>query len=175
MKTARNATPVLLCGFLALCFAAGAFVPPALEAAGLAGGPALRSAYGSLCHQIPSRSLRVWGRPLAICARCSGLYAGGTLGLFLAALATGGRGAARPRFLLVACAPIALDAVARLLGWPGLPNVPRLVTAVPAGVIGGLLLAHGIADLAVQARQSAMRSWAGRLPVRPTLGAGVKR
>ncbi|MBI4457023.1 MAG: DUF2085 domain-containing protein [Acidobacteria bacterium] len=42
---------------------------------------ALRLFFAPICHQIPQRSLWLFGKPLAVCARCSGFYFG-----FLAAL-----------------------------------------------------------------------------------------
>jgi uncharacterized membrane protein len=44
-------------------------------------GPDFASAAGyfffsGVCHQIPARSFHVWGEPLAVCARCTGVYAG---------------------------------------------------------------------------------------------------
>jgi uncharacterized membrane protein len=42
---------------------------------------------GSLvCHQQPSRSFHLWNARLPVCARCSGLYAGGVGGLLIALL-----------------------------------------------------------------------------------------
>jgi uncharacterized membrane protein len=56
------------------------------------GAPVVRlaaTAYlaGSLvCHQQPSRSFHLWNARLPVCARCSGLYAGGAGGLLIALL-----------------------------------------------------------------------------------------
>ncbi len=33
-------------------------------------------AFSHLCHQIPERSFHIAGYPLAVCARCTGLYVG---------------------------------------------------------------------------------------------------
>lgn len=32
--------------------------------------------FSSICHQIPERSFSIWGYPLAVCARCTGIYGG---------------------------------------------------------------------------------------------------
>src|SRR5687767_6864982 len=37
---------------------------------------AVYGAFGRVCHQIPERSFHVVGQPLAVCARCTGLYVG---------------------------------------------------------------------------------------------------
>ncbi len=143
----------------ALLFVAGALLPPVLEGAGLPGGQALRAAYHPLCHQIPSRSLCWAGRPLAICARCAGLYLGGALALVIAALAREvPRVPAGPLWLALALAPTVLDALAGQAGVGELSNIPRLAIAVPAGLAAGLYLAVGLADLGG-------RRWTNGLPI----------
>ncbi|MBZ5640029.1 MAG: DUF2085 domain-containing protein [Acidobacteriia bacterium] len=132
----------------AVVFVAGAVLPAAIDAAGLPGGSVLRAAYHPLCHQMPSRSLPWAGHPVAVCARCAGLYLGGTLGLLLASLAR--RAAQVPpglRWLALAAMPTALDVMAGQVFGAGLPNVPRLLLSLPAGFVAGLYLAAGLADL----------------------------
>jgi uncharacterized membrane protein len=132
----------------ALVFVAVAALPAVMDASGLPGGAALRAAYHPLCHQIPSRSLEWAGHPVAVCARCAGLYLGGALALVLAALNSAvARVPAGFRWLALAVAPTALDAAAGLVAGAGLPNVPRLLLALPAGFAAGLYLAAGLADL----------------------------
>ena len=41
--------------------------------------PILRLSFAAVCHQIPDRSFAWAGAPLAVCARCLGLYAGAAL------------------------------------------------------------------------------------------------
>ncbi len=36
--------------------------------------------FSPICHQIPSRSFQILGYPIAVCARCSGIYIGFLLG-----------------------------------------------------------------------------------------------
>src|SRR5262249_33648512 len=33
-----------------------------------------------VCHQLTSRSFHLWGMQMPVCARCTGIYAGSTLG-----------------------------------------------------------------------------------------------
>jgi len=88
------------------------------------------------------------GQPLAVCARCEGLYLGGALALLLAAIRrVTPRVPAGLRWLALAAAPTALDALVVLSGGAGLPSVPRLLISVPAGFAAGLYLAAGLADL----------------------------
>ena len=42
--------------------------------------PALALAFRSLCHQMPERTLVLFGAPMLVCSRCAGLYAGVALG-----------------------------------------------------------------------------------------------
>jgi uncharacterized membrane protein len=77
-----------------------------------------RAALSSACHQRAERSLHVGGRPLASCARCSGLHAAGLAGGALLLLLPSAAAAALPRprlMALVALAPLALDVAAGLL------------------------------------------------------------
>jgi len=152
-------TAVQLAAAGALLFVAGVLLPPLLEGAGVPGGQALRAAYHPLCHQIASRSLCWAGHPLAICARCAGLYFGGALALVIAALAREvPRVPARPLWLALVLAPTLLDALAGLAGLGELSNIPRLAIAVPAGLAAGLYLAVGLADLGG-------RRWTNGLPI----------
>ncbi|HEX9934586.1 MAG TPA: DUF2085 domain-containing protein, partial [bacterium] len=41
---------------------------------------AVRFFFGPVCHQIPERSFKILGYPLAVCARCTGVYVGFLLG-----------------------------------------------------------------------------------------------
>ncbi len=131
-----------------VAFVIATWLPAWLDGAGLAGGLALRTGLHPLCHQIPSRSLAWLGQPLAVCARCEGLYLGGGLALILAALRREAiRVPAGLRWLGLAAAPTAIDALVVLAGGAGLPNFPRLMISVPAGFVAGLYLAAGLADL----------------------------
>ena len=51
--------------------------------ASLSRSPWLYFAFSFVCHQQPERSLWVSGMPLAICARCAGIYLGVLVGLLL--------------------------------------------------------------------------------------------
>jgi uncharacterized membrane protein len=134
----------------AAVFLSGVVVVPWLETVGAGGLP--RLAYRPLCHQIPGRCLDLGAGPLAVCARCSGLYLGGLLGL-VAALMTGalrGRRAPCPswRVLAITALPSLVDVAAGQLGLGELSPWPRFVVATAPGVVLGLLLAYAVEDLA---------------------------
>lgn len=130
---------------LAAAFSAGIVAAPYLDAAGNRFGDLLRLAYGPACHQQAERCLDLGFGPFAVCARCTGLYAGGLIGLLWVAL-TGVQLRPRPRWLLVAVILNVIDVAVGLVGLSGLPNWPRLAIAFPVGLLCGLYLAAGIVD-----------------------------
>jgi uncharacterized membrane protein len=96
---------------------------------------------------MAGRCLDLGCGPLAVCARCAGLWAGGLLGL--AATTMGGR-SHRPRVVWIAAAsiPSIVDFTLGLVGFPSLSNWPRFVIALGPGLLLGLLLADAVVELA---------------------------
>jgi len=141
----RRVLAAVACAAAVYC--AGIVLAPWLEHRGSAAGSWLRLAFAPTCHQQPDRCLELGTGRLAVCARCSGLYAGGLLGL-LAGAATGVRCRPTLRTLVATAAPTVLDFVAGLVGLPSLPNWPRFAIALAPGVVLGLLLADAVADVA---------------------------
>jgi uncharacterized membrane protein len=132
----------------ALVVLLGVVLAPFLESWSGVRPSALRLVYAPLCHQIAERSLFVFGAPLAVCARCTGLYLGAMLGLALAKRLGVGRAAAVRRAWLGALVlPTLVDGALALLGLSPLADVPRFLLAIPAGGAAGMLLAVGIHDL----------------------------
>jgi uncharacterized membrane protein len=128
----------------------------------------------AVCHRIPERTFFVAGRPLPLCARCSGTYLGALAGLLI--LAARGRGAASrfPAWPVLAVLAFfvlawAVDGMNSFLSFfPGLPylyepsNRLRLVT----GTLEGLALAAvlvpvlNLAFWAAPADRRSIGSWA---------------
>jgi uncharacterized membrane protein len=100
----------------------------------------------AVCHRIEARTFAIAGRPLPLCARCSGAYLGATTALLVLALRGRGRAArmpARPYLILfgVFLALWAVDGFNSFLTLiPGAPhlyepsNALRLVTGTLQGV-----------------------------------------
>lgn len=156
---ARGRLVVRAAAVLSWVLVTGIAAAPALDTA----GGAIRAAFHPLCHQLVDRCLVLGGRPMAVCARCAGLYVGGALGL-LAASADRLLARVRPRarWMALAAAPTALDAAVHLAGWPGAANLPRLILSIPAGFVAGLYLAVGVADLGGRRWTTALPTCSGR-------------
>lgn len=139
----------LLVGAAAL--AAGLFclavvMIPIAEAGGVNAAPWFRLALRPACHQISDRCLDLGSGPLAVCARCAGLYAGGFLGLLTTAVC-GRRFQPSWRIVVLTVAPSIIDFVLGQLGLPSLTNWPRFSMATVPGLLLGLLLADAISTI----------------------------
>jgi len=137
--------------FGALLWTAAILAAPWLWAHGRRFSIVLYACFSPTCHQIPERCLWLFGHPLAVCARCFGIYAGFLGGLGLYPFLRGFRSTAPPkvRTIVLVSIPIAVDTAAQFL---------RLWETGPAGRFGtgflwGLLLPFlflpALSDLAV--------------------------
>ena len=106
--------------------------------------------FSGACHQIPERSFYLWGFPLAVCARCAGLYAGAAAGVLAYPLLRRplARTDAPPRaWLLLAVLPTTVDL---LLGVTGLwenTHLSRFLTALLAGAAAAFYVVPGCVEL----------------------------
>lgn len=102
-----------------------------------------------ICHQRPDRSFFVEGHQLPVCARCTGLYLSGLVGLGgWIALKIARRW--RPmvwnpritaRLIVVAAIPTALSLAGGAIGaWDG-SNLTRALLAIPLGAGAGAIVA----------------------------------
>lgn len=70
---------------LALIWCVLIVAPPVMYARGLhSESTLLRLFFHPICHQIPARSFTLSGTPLAVCARCFGVYGGFWIGSLIA-------------------------------------------------------------------------------------------
>lgn len=130
---------------LAAMFLAGAVAAPWIAGPDPLAGGVLRLLYRPVCHQIPARCFDLGCGPLAVCARCSGLYLGGFAGL-LAALLSGRAWRPTVTALALVAAPSVLDFGLGLVGLPSLANLPRFLLALPLGALLGSALACAAGD-----------------------------
>lgn len=102
-----------------------------------------------ICHQIPERSFFWDGHQWPVCARCTGLYLSGAVGLTVWIGFKIGRGW-RPipieprvalRFVAIAAVPTAMSWAAGVTGvWDG-SNITRAALAIPLGASAGAIVA----------------------------------
>ena len=99
-------------------------------------------ALGSVvCHQIPERSF-YWGAvQFPVCARCTGLYLGGVVGMLaVAAIRRPLSPPAARRVVAIAAIPTALTVATAMLGWWDPANIWRFSFAVPLGLTVGVVV-----------------------------------
>jgi uncharacterized membrane protein len=87
-----------------------------------------------LCHGMAERSLIVFGEPMPICARCSGIYAGLLAGIALYALMPWLREGTTRVMLLVAVVPITIDGVTQAIGLRTSTNPLRIATGLAVAI-----------------------------------------
>lgn len=111
-----------------------------------------------VCHQRPERSFHTASVRWPVCARCTGLYAGGAAGLLLWGVLRRrprGSGTTRPvrapglrAWTIAVAAPTAITVVTGALGVFDPSNAWRAALAVPLGAwVGGVLAAVLLGDL----------------------------
>lgn len=116
---------------------------------------ALITAYGRVCHQMPERSIHVWGAPMAVCARCFGVYAGFLAGLIAYPFARSLEGSDTPprAWLFIALAPVTIDFLGGYAGLFENTLASRAVTGFIAGAAGAFYTLPGLLSMASSVRR----------------------
>lgn len=105
------------------------------------GAAGLYAAGAHICHQRPERCFLIAGRPMPVCARCSGLYAGAALAGPLALVAVAGLSSRRARQVAaVASLPTLLTWGMEMAGLAHPSNSLRFAAALPLGLAAGWLV-----------------------------------
>lgn len=100
--------------------------------------PGVHAFFSLICHQNPDRSWSIFGEPLAVCIRCTSIYAG-----FLVALVA--RVPADSRFLKAA---LAASVGEFLLARAGLDfEIPRALTGLALGLSAAGFVEQGVHEL----------------------------
>jgi len=155
-----------------VCLAVAAAWLASIAAAPLlrAGGYGVASAFvykvfAALCHQMPARSFSLAGGPLAVCARCEGLYVGALFGLLLYPLVRALASANAPRraWLFLAVAPTAVDFALGFFGVWENTHWSRFLTALPAGAACAFYVVPGFVGMCAEGFR---RRGAPRAPAR---------
>src|SRR6185436_18862689 len=112
--------------------------------------------FGLFCHQRPDRSYFIEGHKLAVCSRCTGLYAGFAITLLLYPLVRSLRNnVAPPRiYLILAAIPLGIDFSLTFFGIWENTHTSRLLTGALLGSVAVFYVMPGIVDLSLRRRTS---------------------
>ena len=105
--------------------------------------------FGRVCHQIPERAFEIEGHPLAVCARCTGIYFGfaaGVLAFPLVRSLRRGRTPAR-KWLMLAAVPTLLDFALGFFRLLENTHWSRSVTGALLGAVAVFYVLPGLMDL----------------------------
>ncbi|MDQ2975437.1 MAG: DUF2085 domain-containing protein [Acidobacteriota bacterium] len=123
----------------------------------LATGHALLSqpiyqAFSYVCHQIPDRSFFIAGHQFAVCARCTGIYAGFTAATLFYPLVKSLRQIETParKWLFLAAAPLAIDFSLTFLGIWNNTHFSRFATGALLGIVSVFYVMPGLLDLSLR-------------------------
>lgn len=105
------------------------------EAVSAGASPKLRALFRPFCHGMPERCFTLDGVPMPICARCTGIYAGFLLGVFLMFAVRKLQRMRLPAWLALALvAPLFIDGVTQGIGLRESTNELRVMTGLLAGI-----------------------------------------
>jgi uncharacterized membrane protein len=113
-------------------------------------------AFAVLCHQRPDRSYFIEGHKLAVCARCTGLYAGFVITLLLYPLVRSLRTTTTPprSWLLLAAVPLGIDFSLTFFGIWENTHTSRLLTGALLGSVAVFYVVPGLMDLSLRPLQT---------------------
>lgn len=117
---------------------------------------AVYGAFGHLCHQIPERSFFIAGHQFAVCARCTGIYAGFTVATLGYPLLRSLRHIDTPprRWLFLSAVPLAIDFSLGFFGLWENTHLSRFLTGALLGSVAVFYVMPGLLDLNI-------RQWRG--------------
>ena len=109
-------------------------------------------AVGPFCHQLPERSYFIEGHKLAVCARCTGIYAGFAFTLLVYPLVRSLRNTATPprTLLILSALPLAIDFSLTFFGIWENTHTSRLLTGALLGSVAVFYIVPGIIDLSLR-------------------------
>ncbi|MGI9106398.1 MAG: DUF2085 domain-containing protein [Pyrinomonadaceae bacterium] len=116
---------------------------------------------GAACHQMPERSYWLAGHPLAVCARCLGVYAGFAVAVLCYPLrASGLRCTESPRraWIVLALLPTAIDFALGITGLWANTHSSRALTGAWLGVWTVFYVMPGLIDLGQSSIASSRRA-----------------
>ena len=143
-------TIVILCGLWLVLIVAAPFLAALGHPAGNVSSR-LYAFFSQICHQEESRSLHLFGRKLAVCARCTAIYSCFFIGILIHPLVRSLRRLRPPVQWAVALVPILVDVCCDVTGIHASTMVTRIVTGSHFGIVAGVMLMpaaiEGLSDL----------------------------
>jgi uncharacterized membrane protein len=108
--------------------------------------------FGHVCHQIPDRSFFIAGHPLAVCARCTGIYAGFLAAAWTYPLIKSLRDIGTPerKWLFIAVTPLVIDFGLELFGIWHNTHTSRLITGAILGAASVFYIMPGLLELGLR-------------------------
>jgi uncharacterized membrane protein len=97
-----------------------------------------------MCHGRVERCLELFGTPMPICARCTGIYLGLLAGLIAFPLIPLLRERVMRTIAFMAVVPLGVDGMTQLVGLRESVNPTRVVTGVIAGMAFGLWILSAV-------------------------------
>ncbi len=126
--------------------------PLAIKAGHPFWGLTIYRVFSYVCHQIPERSFFIAEHQFAVCARCTGLYAGFTVAVLLYPLVRSLRQteAPRRRWLFLSAAPLTVDFALGFFGIWDNTHTSRLATGALLGAVAVFYVMPGLIDLSLR-------------------------
>jgi uncharacterized membrane protein len=103
-----------------------------------------RVLFRMMCHGRVERCLELFGTPMPICARCTGIYLGLLGGLVLFPFMRWLRERVMRTIAFIAIVPLGLDGITQLFGFRESVNPLRIATGVIAGLAFGLWILSAV-------------------------------
>ncbi|HEV7682748.1 MAG TPA: DUF2085 domain-containing protein [Pyrinomonadaceae bacterium] len=115
-------------------------------------GLTIYKAFSYVCHQIPERSFFIAGHQFAVCARCTGIYAGFTVATLLYPLVRSLKQTDAPprKWLFLGAAPLAIDFTVGYLGIWENTHSSRFATGALLGAVAVFYVMPGLMDLSLR-------------------------
>ena len=135
-----------------IVFAVVAAIPSVILTASLATSWAIahgasmkwRLLFRTMCHGIVSRCIELFGAPMPICARCTGIYLGMLIGLFAFMAFPFVSERVMRVAAFVAVTPLAIDGFTQLARLRESTNDLRMATGIAAGCAFGMWVLSAI-------------------------------
>ena len=108
--------------------------------------------FSYLCHQIPARSFYLAEHPLAVCTRCTGIYAGFLVGVIVYPIVRSLRSTTTPerKWLFLAAVPLAIDFSLEFFGFWQNTHASRFITGALLGSVVVAYVLPGIIELSLR-------------------------